>query len=109
MTGIVFRNAADDVAGEGGGACVFTEGGKLVGGFIIAIEAAATGGYPYISFMILYDIGDEVVADAAFVLWVVAIDDNAVAVVFVEPVAGAKPDKTAAVLENVEDIVLGEA
>ncbi len=56
--------------------------------------------------MIFDDVGDEIIADAAFVLWIIAVDDDTVTVVLVEAVAGAKPEEAPAVLEDVEDIVL---
>lgn len=108
MTRIIFHDAGDDVAGKGAGACVFPESSELVGGTVIPVKPSAAGGYPDIPFVILDDVGDEIIADAAFVLWVIAVDDDTVTVVFIESVAGAKPDEAAAVLEDVEDIVLGQ-
>lgn len=58
--------------------------------------------------MVFYDVRDEVIADAAFIPGIIAIDADLVSVVFVESVAGAEPYKTPAVLEDVENIVLGE-
>lgn len=106
---VVLCKAGDDVTGDGGGACVLSIRGELVCGEVIAVESSSPCGDPDIATVIFYNIGDKVVADAVFVPWVIAIDDDLIAVVFVEAVAGAEPYETAAVLEDVEDIVLGEA
>src|SRR3569833_2342311 len=108
MTRIIFHDAGDDVAGKCAGACVFPESSELVGGTVIPVKPSAAGGYPDIPFVILDDVGDEIIADAAFVLWVIAVDGDTVTVELIESVAGAKPDEAAAVLEDVEDIVLGQ-
>src|SRR4051794_32018681 len=107
MTCLIFDDAGNDIAGKGAGACIFPEGGELVGSAVITVQTSSACGYPDIPFMVFDDVGDEIIADAAFVLWVIAIDDDTVSIVFVEAVTGAEPNEAAAVLEDVEDIVLG--
>jgi len=108
VAGIVFGQAGDDVTGEAGGAGVFSEGGELIRGAVVAVKSSATGADPDIAVVVFYDVGDKVVAEAAFVPRFVAVDGDLVTVVPVEAVAGAEPYEAATILEDVEHIVLGE-
>lgn len=109
IAGIVFRQAGDDIAGDRGGAGIFSKSGELIGGAIVPVQTSSPGADPDIAAMIFDNVGDEIIADAAFDPGVVAIDGDLVTVVSVEAVAGAEPYESAAVLEDVEDIVLREA
>ena len=105
----IFDEAGDVVAGNGRAAGVFFEGNELVFSAIVSIQPSSPGGNPDKAVVVFYDVGDEVVAYGAFICRVIAIDADLVAIVFVEPVAGAEPDEATAILQDVEDIVLGKA
>jgi hypothetical protein len=105
----IFGEAGDKVAGDGCTAGVFSEGSELVFSAIVSVKSSSPGGNPEIAAVVFYDVGNEVVAYSAFISRVIAVDADLVAIVFVEAVAGAEPDEAAAVLQDVEDVVLGEA
>lgn len=108
-TFFIFNEAGDEVAGNGCAAGVLFEGSELVFSAIVSIKPSSPGRNPDIAAVVFYDVGDKVVADGSFIRRVVAIDADLVAIIFVETVTGAEPDETTAVLQDVEDIVLGEA
>jgi hypothetical protein len=105
----IFGEAGDEVAGNGCAAGVFSEGSELVFSAIVSVKSSSPGGNPDIAAAVFYDVGDEVVAYGAFIRGVIAVDVDPVAIVFIETVAGAEPDEATAVLQDVEDVVLGEA
>jgi hypothetical protein len=99
----------DEIAGYGVAAAILPEYLELILCPVISVEASAPGSYPDIAFMVFDDVGNKIIAETAFIAGIVAIDCDLIAVVFVEPVPGAKPHKTPAVLEDGKDIVLRES
>jgi hypothetical protein len=67
------------------------------------------GGDPQIAVVVFQQILNEVGAQAARVVRVVLVHDEAVAVIAIEAVPGGKPHESAPVLQNVDDVALRQA
>ena len=62
--------------------------------------------YPNIPFPILHDVGNLVVADGVVVLEAMVVNNEFIAIVPVQAIAGANPHKPAAILYNGSHIYL---
>jgi hypothetical protein len=82
--------------------------GTALGRGIESIHPGA-GGNPQISFVVLHQILEEVGAQAARVVRVVLVHNEALAVIAIEAVSGGKPHEAATILQNVDDVALRQA
>jgi len=108
IAGSILCQPGDEIAGYGIFAAILSEHLELILFPVISVEPSTAGSYPDIALAVFYDVGNKIIAETAFVAGIVAIDRDLIAIVFVETVPGAKPHKTAAVLEDGKDIVLRE-
>ena len=79
--------------------------GTALGPGIESIHPGA-GGNPQISFVVLHQILEEVGAQAARVVRVVLVHDEAVTVIAIEAVSSGKPHEAPAVLQDIHDVAL---
>jgi len=82
---------------------------ELIGGEVIYIEPAGAGLDPHFTFRAFEDLFDKVIADGVGVMLVVAKDLEFVAVIAIKAGHGAKPHKTARVLIETGNVIVGEA
>jgi hypothetical protein len=81
---------------------------ELSGATVKSVETAAIRPYPQHASRVLEEGPDLVAAQAARIILVVPVRGEAVAVILVEPIVGAKPHKTIAILEDAVHSAMGE-
>jgi hypothetical protein len=102
----VLGDALDRSAAERVGVIRVMEVARTARGCGVESIHPGVGGNPEIAVIILHQILNEVGAQAARVVRVVLVDDEAVPVIAIEAVSGGKPHEAAAILQNVDHVAL---
>ena len=75
-------------------------GGEFIGERVVTVQAAEPCADPQVAVLVFGDGVDPTVADAVFVIWIVFVYFESIAIVAVQSIFSPKPEEAAAILKD---------